>query len=173
MKAYKYTGVEFHHTREDVDTIACLVKQLPANAICVNIGSKFGTSTMAMLEARDDIFIFSVDVNVCDDETINLTEEGLYQQHRLVRVLGRSQDAGLNFPISVDFVFVDGAHDYRSVRNDITVWWEKLKAGGIMALDDYGSSILCPWVKPAVDDLFTEDSFCLVGDIIAFRKDVE
>lgn len=170
MRAYKYTGVEFHHTREDVDTIAYLVKQLPANSICVNIGSKFGTSTMAMLEARDDIFIFSVDVNICHDETAHLIDEGLYQQHRLVRVLGRSQDVGLNFPIMVDFVFVDGAHDDQSVRQDIVVWWKKLKADGIMALDDYGKSI-CPEVKPAVDDLFPGDSYCLVGDIIAFRKE--
>jgi len=172
MKAYKYTGSEFHHTREDVDTIAHLVKLLPANAICVNIGSKFGTSTMAMLEAREDIFIFSVDVNVCDDETINLTEEGLYQQHRLVRVLGKSQEVGLNFPILVDFVFVDGAHDYWGVINDIAIWWEKLKAGGIMALDDYGKPV-CPDVRPAIDATFTEGNFHLVGDIIAFKKDGE
>ena len=171
MKAHKYTGIEFHHEHEDVDTIAYLVKQLPINAICVNIGSKHGTSTMAMLEARDDIFIFSIDVNICIDEMKNLMEEELYQQHRLVRILGRSQEAGLNFPIMVDFVFVDGAHDDWSVRNDITMWWKKLKEGGIMAVDDYGKSI-CPAVKPAVDDLFTEDSFYLVGDIIAFRKEM-
>lgn len=171
MRAHKYTGDEFHHEHEDVDTIIHLVRQLPANAICVNIGSKFGTSTMAMLEARDDIFIFSVDVNVCMAEQNNLTSEGLYQQHRLVRILGKSQDVGLNFPIMVDFVFVDGAHDRPSVIADIEIWWKKLKPEGIMAIDDYGKPI-CPAVKPAVDDCFPRDFLLLTGDIIAFKKGV-
>ena len=170
MKAYKYTGIEFHHEHEDIDTIAYLVGQLPEKAICVNIGSKFGTSTMAMLEARDDIFIFSVDVNICPDEEINLTREGLYQQHHLVRLLGKSQEVGLNFPVMVDFVFVDGAHGYDAVRGDISVWWNKLKVGGIMAFDDYGNSI-CPDVKLAVDGAFHSDGFYRAGDIIAFRKE--
>lgn len=171
MKAYKYTGPEFHHGYEDVDTIASIVRQLPANAICVNIGSKFGTSTMAMLEAREDIFVFSVDMNVCAAEQNNLTAEGLYQQHRLVRVLGKSQEVGLNFPVMVDFVFVDGAHDTPSASADVAIWWKKLKVGGIMAIDDYGRSV-CPGVKPAVDSYFSGDSFLLAGDIIAFKKEV-
>ena len=171
MKAHKYIGPEFHHEYEDVDTIALIVGQLPPNAICVNIGSEFGTSTMAMLEAREDIFIFSVDMNVCAAEQNNLTTEGLYQQHRLVRVLGKSQAVGLNFPIMVDFVFVDGAHDTPSVSADIAIWWKKLKVGGIMAIDDYGK-LICPGVKLAVDGYFTGDSFLLVGDIIAFKKRV-
>lgn len=169
MKTYKYTGLEFHHEHEDIDAIAYIVRQLPPNAICVNIGSRLGTSTMAMLEAREDIFIFSVDINVCAAEQENLTAEGFYQQHRLVRVLGKSQEVGLNFPIDVDFVFVDGDHSYEAASADMETWWKKLKPGGFMALDDYGKSI-SPEVKPAVDDFFSEDHALLIGDIIAFKK---
>lgn len=38
-----------------------------------------------------------------------------------------------------DFVFIDGAHDYRSVRRDILQCWSKLCVGGLMVGHDYDS----------------------------------
>jgi len=73
-------------------------------------------------------------------------------------------------PHSVDFVFLDGRHDYCSVLADLRVWWPKLRPGGIIAGDDYhpatgsGTAVswqLCPTgrrhfggVQQAVDDFF-------------------
>jgi SAM-dependent methyltransferase len=50
---------------------------------------------------------------------------------------------------SLDFVFIDAAHDYQSVKNDILNWYPKVKKGGIIAGHDYGT-----WneVTQAVDD---------------------
>lgn len=36
-----------------------------------------------------------------------------------------------------DYIYVDARHDYTGVREDITLWWPKLKVGGIMAGHDY------------------------------------
>lgn len=38
---------------------------------------------------------------------------------------------------SLDFVFIDGAHDYDSVRADIEVWTPKIRPGGTIAGHDY------------------------------------
>jgi len=38
---------------------------------------------------------------------------------------------------SLDFVLIDGAHDYVSVCNDIQAWFPKVKSGGILAGDDW------------------------------------
>ena len=38
---------------------------------------------------------------------------------------------------SIDLVYVDAAHDYRSVRADILAYWPKLKPNGIMAGHDF------------------------------------
>lgn len=38
---------------------------------------------------------------------------------------------------ALDFVYVDGAHDAKSVLRDAVMGWECLKVGGIMILDDY------------------------------------
>ena len=38
---------------------------------------------------------------------------------------------------SLDFVYVDASHKYADARADIEAWWPKVKAGGLMAGDDY------------------------------------
>ena len=43
-------------------------------------------------------------------------------------------------PIGV--LFIDGAHDYASVRNDFLSWWPYLMPGGVIALHD------CNWPGP-------------------------
>ena len=38
---------------------------------------------------------------------------------------------------SLDFVYIDANHRYRSVRDDITGWTKKVRKGGIVSGDDY------------------------------------
>lgn len=56
---------------------------------------------------------------------------------------------------TIDFVYVDACHQYESVKQDLELWWPKLRSGGILA----GHDIVCPgaehggWgltVQPAV-----------------------
>ena len=41
---------------------------------------------------------------------------------------------------SIDFIYVDAQHDYCGGKEDLEMWWPKLKVGGIMAGDDYLSA---------------------------------
>jgi len=168
MRAKDITGEAFHHTTEDVDTLHRLVGMLPENPTIVNIGACFGTSALAMLEARPDAFVFSVDINVCPKEPEHISKSGLEVGH-IVRVLGPSQDAGVYWPHKVDMVFVDGAHGYPEVVRDIRAWRDKVRPGGILAFHDYGKPI-CPDVKPAVDaEMNGHVPFLHVESIVAFR----
>ena len=38
---------------------------------------------------------------------------------------------------SLDFVFIDAAHDYESVLTDLELWFPKIRDGGIIAGHDY------------------------------------
>jgi cephalosporin hydroxylase len=49
---------------------------------------------------------------------------------------------------SLDFVFIDAAHDYKNVMADLTAWYPKVKAGKLMAGHDYNFKT----VKKAVDE---------------------
>ena len=55
---------------------------------------------------------------------------------RLVRATSL-QGARLFAPRSLQFVFLDGLHDYESVREDIEAWSPKVERGGILAGHDY------------------------------------
>lgn len=61
-----------------------------------------------------------------------------------------------------DLIFIDAAHDYASVKNDILAWLPLLSEGGILCGHDYNSP-LDPEVKIAVDELIPKCE--LVGTI--------
>jgi predicted O-methyltransferase YrrM len=63
-----------------------------------------------------------------------------------------SRDAARTFDDnSLDFVFIDAAHDYESVREDIYAWFPKLTPGGILA----GHDKTWPGVVKAVNEFLS------------------
>jgi predicted O-methyltransferase YrrM len=54
---------------------------------------------------------------------------------------------------SIQFVFIDAAHDYQSVKKDLNAWWSKVAIGGTFAGHDYA---WCNDVKRAVNEFFPE-----------------
>jgi predicted O-methyltransferase YrrM len=55
---------------------------------------------------------------------------------------------------SLDFVFVDGDHNYGAVKKDLEDWYRKIRSGGIMAGDDYAT--VWPGVPQAVNEFFAK-----------------
>jgi FkbM family methyltransferase len=59
---------------------------------------------------------------------------------------------------SLDFVYLDGRHDYASVLEDIADWWDKVRPGGILCGHDYLDGFFPTagdfGVKRAVDEYF-------------------
>ena len=53
-----------------------------------------------------------------------------------------SQDALEDFADeSLDFVFIDGNHEFQYVANDIAGWGKKIRKGGIISGHDYGPAV--------------------------------
>lgn len=99
--------------------------------------------------------IFAVDHWVADEDYArfknNLRECDL--EHFVTVIRMKSNKAAILFPDKYfDFIFIDGAHDYESVMEDLNLWIPKLKNGGIIGGDDYDPC----WsgVVKAVDEKF-------------------
>ena len=57
-------------------------------------------------------------------------------QYEVLRMTSE-EAAGRFAPNSLDFVFIDGDHSYEGCRNDIELWWPKVKNGGVLSGHDY------------------------------------
>lgn len=68
---------------------------------------------------------------------------------------------------SLDFVFLDAAHDYENVKNDILSWYPKIKVGGWLAGHDYFLDHF--GVKEAADEVFG-DKLQTQGNCWLIRK---
>ena len=55
---------------------------------------------------------------------------------------------------SIDFVYLDGDHQYQAIKQDIAAWYGKVRSGGILAGHDYvkGSLVEEFGVIPAVNE---------------------
>ena len=58
----------------------------------------------------------------------------------------------------IDFVFLDGGHNYETVLNDLKCCNEVVKNNGIILCDDYDLSF-APGVKKAVDEFVLKNNF--------------
>lgn len=66
---------------------------------------------------------------------------------------------------SIDFCFIDAAHDYESVKKDIMAYWPKVKNGGILAGHDYEKGVL-----QAVHELFNQNKVTRVNMCWVIQK---
>jgi predicted O-methyltransferase YrrM len=72
-------------------------------------------------------------------------------QHRIKAMRMMSVEAAKHVEDnSVDFIMLDGDHNYEGIRADIDAWLPKMRSGSVISGDDY----LWPGVKKAVDETF-------------------
>ena len=145
-----------------------IVDRFPTNSHFVEVGTWKGMSVAYMaveiINSGKNIKFDCVDTwdfvpsqtEIPEDQFENLYETFLNNiepvKHQIKPVKALSWD-GANYYTdeSLDFIFIDAAHDYESVKKDINAWFPKLKIGGIIAGHDY---TWCDDVKKAVHEFF-------------------
>jgi predicted O-methyltransferase YrrM len=160
-------------TLKEAAALGEAVMQLRAPApVIVQIGAYIGASTVAILRARPDTFIFSVDIKAWGEEFENVAAAGL-PTSQVVRVLGESAHVGAAWPYPVDMVLIDGDHRYDYVKVDILTWMPKVCKGGLLAFHDYIVNPKPPIkgnVAKAVDELVTLERVLWVERLKVFRR---
>jgi predicted O-methyltransferase YrrM len=140
----------------------------------VEIGAWLGKSTsylaVEIANSNKNIEFYSVDTWEGSPEHVNdplLQNDGLWKSFlentksvsSYIKPLRMtSVEASKQFEDnSLDFIFIDGAHGYEYVKEDIEHWFPKLKKDGIIAGHDYNAG----WegVNKAVDEWATANNF--------------
>ena len=57
----------------------------------------------------------------------------------------------------IDYIFIDGGHDYSTVKNDLKYSKNFLSSNGVILCDDYNLSY-APGVKKAIDEFISENN---------------
>lgn len=109
-------------------------------------------------------FTENTDFDQCFRQVNQLAES----DKRVVVLKGTSIEMVKQVPMySLDWVFIDGNHLYKNVLEDMDVWFNRLKIGGILSGHDYLHSPeypACCEVKPAVDRWMKEHNIQFVID---------
>ena len=58
----------------------------------------------------------------------------------------------------IDYVFLDGGHEYNTVKNDLESCKEVILNNGVVLCDDYDLSY-APGVKKAIDEFIEKNNF--------------
>jgi len=134
------------------------------NSVMVEIGSFAGVSSeLFALHCKE---LYCVDLwdpywEITDKQRIEFAEFSFDKisknYENVYKVKKSSVEASKDFKDgSLDLVYIDAAHDYDSVRQDILTWLPKIKKGGFIAGHDYRYDPNIG-VYEAVNDIFVND----------------
>ncbi len=126
----------------------------------VEIGVYRGTSSTVFLDNCTFMYFIDPCVNYpenpdkdwfCPEEAfLKLLDQPRYRD-RFKFIKGFSADVSEQVPL-VDFIFIDANHEYAYVKQDIELYWPKIKPGGFLCGHDYSGGH--PGVTQAVDEFF-------------------
>jgi hypothetical protein len=180
----------FRQRRHGQSPRAKLLKQIPAGGICVEIGVDEGDFSAQILRLTKPQCLHLIDPwqHEVGHGLYSIGQQGMDERFQRVcdrfrKQVGRGQvqihrttsSKGANsFPLRYcDFIYIDGNHLYPFVKQDLDLYWPKVKHGGYLAGDDYGVE---GWwgngVQIAVDEFAQEQSLSpeLIGTQFVIRK---
>ncbi len=128
-----------------------LARTADPSGVIVEIGSWKGKSTICLAkgsEAGPKLKVYAIDPHVGSEEhqvggrkvwtfdefQANIRKAGV--EASVVPLVKPSTEAAKDFTQPVSLVFIDGAHDYDSVKSDFEAWFPKVIPGGMVAFHD-------------------------------------
>ena len=137
------------------DRFSDFLEAMPHNVVAAEVGVQRGGFAAFMLRVASPKKLYLIDCwehqnpSVYDDPEANVEnwEQNRYYQETRNRFIGDrrvvimknySQDAAAKFADeSLDWVYIDANHGYQSAKEDLALWWPKVKKGGFLSGHDY------------------------------------
>jgi predicted O-methyltransferase YrrM len=138
-------------------TLYWLTRLLKSNGIVVELGTREGDSTRAILAACEDCAsdLYSFDIaDVCAVVQNTTAQLGFgWFDANWIFTMKDSIKAGMDWSLpQADLIFVDSDHSFEVTRAEIVMWHKHVRPGGVMVFHDYWLVRDDCGVKFAVDD---------------------
>lgn len=158
-------AIEGFTKESELEFLAAVAATMAAGVVVVEVGSWKGRSTVAIaagLAGIPGVQLVTVDTFMGDPVWGEQPDPSTVRQEFdentsyipfLKVIQAPSVQAAAQLPDgSVEWVFIDALHDYRSVRTDIAAWAPKVRTGGLISGHDYGRA----GVTDAVESVFRD-----------------
>jgi hypothetical protein len=151
---YKYLseiGINLFPSLNVRPMMAFIEKQPTVKLIGVEIGAYIGHNARIMLKRLwiEHLYLidpYNIDVlkdigfDKIDCEFKKAQKRIKKWKDRVTFILKYSDEAVNDVPNDLDFVYIDGNHDYDFVKKDIELYYPKVKKGGVMGGHDFVAS---------------------------------
>jgi hypothetical protein len=151
-------------------SLSVLFKELGFN-IGAEIGVETGRYSKCLCTINPNLKLFSIDAWEEPDNKIYDKAKKRLTPFNCQIIRDRSMNAvKMSADESLDFVFIDAAHDYDSAKEDIEHWSKKVKKGGIVSGHDYNNGLRGQprGVKGAVNEWVEKNN---IQPLFIFNKD--
>lgn len=121
----------------------------------LNVFRYLAPKLLILVDTWAELDITSGEYTHCDENDFKIAKNHLKEvsENRLKWIKKPSVDAVIEVPDGfLDWVYIDGNHSYKNVKEDIIAWTPKVREGGVIA----GHDIRTPSVKQAVVEINPE-----------------
>ncbi len=153
--------------REDLTLLVSVVRELPRRPWVVQLGAGSGTMGLAVMGARDDVSLWSIDF---DQQALNWELEAFTNAqvelhmpggHEIVRYYpkwGDSETLGRDWwgNTEIDLLIVDADHSYDGVIEDLGAWRAHSELIFVHDYDGTTAPEQYPSVRVACDEMWGE-----------------
>ncbi|MHB8904501.1 MAG: glycosyltransferase [Melioribacteraceae bacterium] len=177
-EGFRASFVESEAWSETLPVTASLISKYNV-LVSAEIGVARGHHSAHLLESFSHLKHYSVDpwkhFELSYDDPANAEQALMDKQYGEVKNLlskfgerskiirKTSLEASKEIMEKLDFIFIDANHSYESVKEDLHLWWDKVKPGGIVAGQDYMHPNF-PGVKLAVDEYLVKYNLSAISE---------
>lgn len=170
-----YQALEGENWFDYQDVYSSAVNNAPQDALFIEVGCWKGRSACYMgveiINSGKNIVLHCID-DWSLGKTMEEAQRNIEPVNSVVKLIsGVSWEVASDYKDnSIDFCFIDGAHDYNSVANDIKAFLPKIKIGGYIAGHDYTEYMDDDnQVYSAVNDVIGKGNIGLINNVWVHR----
>jgi hypothetical protein len=136
------------------------------NLVGAEIGVEHGLNAKTMLRFLPIKKLYLIDPyqQKSGDTYFNEAKRFLRKYENKIEFIRKTSENAINeIPNDLDFVYIDGSHEYEIVKRDILLYYDKIKKGGIIGGHDFWADQI--GVCKAVLDFTNENKIKLWGGL--------